>query len=147
MPGSAGLLSASHSCRSYFAAEVSSSLTTDATLLARQILHLLPVADFLPGHGVDRRSDAVKDDDRTLCVHQARLIFLVELFAGFKVEIFARLAAPIDLAFAVEVGLYPLLEFVKERVHVLYRSVRFSAGIGAALSIRVVKYATDLGVD
>jgi hypothetical protein len=30
-------------------------------------------------------------------VLQERLVFLVELFAGFKVEIFARLAAPSDL--------------------------------------------------
>ena len=64
-------------------------------------LHLLPVADFLSGYAVDRRSDAVKDGDRALLVRQDRLIFLVELYAGFKAEIFARLAWAFDLALAV----------------------------------------------
>ena len=41
-------------------------------LAARQELHFLPVADFLTGRAVDRRSDAVEDDDRTLCIHQDR---------------------------------------------------------------------------
>jgi hypothetical protein len=67
-------------------------------------LHFLPVADFLTGYAIDRRSYAVKDDDRTLCVLQDRPIFLIELFAGFKVEIFAGLAAPIDLALTVVIA-------------------------------------------
>jgi hypothetical protein len=62
-------------------------------LPARQELYFLPVADFLTGHAVDRRSYAVENDDRALCVLQDRLIFLVELFAGVKVEIFAGFGA------------------------------------------------------
>jgi hypothetical protein len=47
----------------------------------RQELHFLPVADFLTGYTVDGCSYAVENDDRTLCVLQDRLVFLVELFA------------------------------------------------------------------
>jgi hypothetical protein len=65
--------------------------------------HFLPVADFLTGHAIDRRSDTVTDDDRALCVLQDRLICLVEQFAGVKVEIFARRR---QLALAVVIGLY-----------------------------------------
>jgi len=87
----------------------------------RRRLHFLPIADFLTGHAVDGCSYAVKDDDRALCVLQDRLIFLVELFAGVKVEIFARLAAPIDLALAVIIGLNEPFQLGKERVSVLLR--------------------------
>jgi hypothetical protein len=52
-------------------------------------LHCLPVADFLTGYAIDRRSDAVKEDDRTLYVQQDRLVFLAGLLTGLKVEIFA----------------------------------------------------------
>ena len=58
-------------------------------------MHCLPVADFLTGYAIDRRSDAVKEDDRTLYVQQDRLVFLAGLLAGLKVEIFARLVAGI----------------------------------------------------
>jgi hypothetical protein len=53
--------------------------------------------------------------DRALCVLQNRLVILVELFAGVKVEIFAPVFAPVDLALAV-VGLDVPLELGKERV-------------------------------
>ena len=56
-------------------------------------LHCLPVADFLTGYAIDRRSDAVKEDDRTLYVQQDRLVFLAGLLAGLKVEIF-RASSP-----------------------------------------------------
>ena len=64
---------------------------------------VLPAGCQLPDR-LRRRFDAIKDDDRTLCVLQDSLVFLVELFASLKVEIFARLAAPIDLALAAVVG-------------------------------------------
>jgi hypothetical protein len=69
-------------------------------LPARQELHFLPVADFLTGYAVDRRSHAVENDDRAPCVLQNRLVFIVELLAGLKVEIFPRLASPWTRAFA-----------------------------------------------
>jgi hypothetical protein len=90
-------------------------------LSARQELHLLPVADFLTSHAVDRRSDAVENDDRTLCVHQNRLIVLVELFAGLEVEILAGLAAPVDLALAVVIGFDVPLQLAKERFRIFHR--------------------------
>jgi hypothetical protein len=34
--------------------------------IVRERLHFQPVADFLTGHNVDRRSNGIKDDDRTL---------------------------------------------------------------------------------
>ena len=63
--------------------------------------------------------DACKDDDRALCVLQDRLIILVELFAGLKVKILARLRAPVDLAFAVVVGFDLAFQLRKERVGVV----------------------------
>ena len=106
----------------------------------RRRLHFPRVADFLTGYAIDRRFDAVKDDDRALCVLQDRLIFLVELFVGFKVEIFARLFAPIDLAFAVVVRFDEPFQLAKERFRVLYGFARLSAGSAAALiAVRVVQ--------
>jgi hypothetical protein len=60
--------------------------------------------DFLTGYAIDRRSNADIVDDRKLCGLQYCLIFLVELVAGLKVEIFARLFAPFDLALAALVS-------------------------------------------
>jgi hypothetical protein len=57
-------------------------------------------------------------------VLQDRLIFLVELFAGLRVEIFARLFGPVDLALAVVVGLYPPLQLGKVGFRVVYRFAR-----------------------
>lgn len=71
------------------------------------------VADFVTGYAIDRRSYAVENDDRALCVLQDRLIFFVELVADLKVEIFARLSAPFDLALAVVVGFDPLFSLEK----------------------------------
>jgi hypothetical protein len=79
--------------------------------------------------------------DQTLCILQDRLIFLVELFADLKVEIFSRLAAPIDLAFAVLVALDPPFQLGKERFRVAYGFARLVAGIAAAVSARVVKHS------
>ena len=87
-------------------------------LPARQELHFLPVADFLTGYAVDRRSYAVENDDRALCILQNRLVIVAQLLAGLKVEIFPRLAAPVDLALAVVIGLYLLFQPGKERVRV-----------------------------
>ena len=103
-------------------------------------MHCLPVADFLTGYAIDRRSDAVKEDDRTLYVQQDRLVFLAGLLAGLKVEIFAGLAAPVDLPLAVAIGLYLPLELGKDRIRIFNRFVR--AVTGCAMSVRVVKHST-----
>ncbi len=41
-------------------------------------------------------------------------LFIIELFVSLKVEIFARLAAPLDLALAVVVALDPPFQLGKE---------------------------------
>ena len=81
---------------------------------ARQKLHLLPVAD-LTGDAIDRRSYAVENDDRALCILQNRLVILIRLFAGLKFEVFARFTSPIDLALTVVIGLNVAFEPPKER--------------------------------
>jgi len=88
----------------------------------------------LTGDAIDRCSYAVEDDDRALCVLQNRLIVPVQLFAGFEVEIFARPAAPSDLALAIVIGLYLPFQLAAERFRVLHRF----AGLAAAMSVRVV---------
>jgi hypothetical protein len=107
-------------------------------------LHFLPVADFLTGNAIDRRSSGVENDDRALCILQNRLVLVVQLFAGVKVEILARLFAPVDLAFAVVIGLYVPFQLGKERVRVLDLAARLAVDLATALiAVCVVKKSTD----
>jgi len=75
--------------------------------------HSLPAAGFPTGDAIDRCSYAVKNDDRALCFLQNRLVFLVELFAGLKFEVLARLAPPLDLTLAIVTGLDVRFQFGK----------------------------------
>ena len=53
-------------------------------------------------------------------------LFIIELFVSLKVEIFARLAAPTDLALAVVIGL--------DEPFQLRESASASAGVSRAVS-------------
>ena len=91
---------------------------TDATshlVIPSNRRHFLPVADFLTRNAIDRRSYAVENDDRALCILQNRLVILIRLFAGLKFEVFARFTSPIDLALTVVIGLNVAFEPPKER--------------------------------